>query len=61
MEKILNDEKVKAQKQKEEYEKSQSRLDELEEGQEITRLTAVRIYFPDSCEKCCETHVMYSS
>jgi len=32
MEKILNDEKVKAQKQKEEYERNQSRLDELEEG-----------------------------
>lgn len=31
MEKILNDEKVKAQKQKEEYERNQSRLDELEE------------------------------
>ena len=35
MEKILNEEKVKAQKQKEEYEKNQSRLDELEEGKEI--------------------------
>ena len=35
MEKILNEEKLKAQKQKEDYEKNQSRLDELEEGKEI--------------------------
>jgi hypothetical protein len=35
MEKILNEEKSKTQKQKEEYEKNQGRLDELEEGKEI--------------------------
>ena len=37
MEKTLNEEKVKAQKQKEEYEKNQSRLDELDEGKEIIK------------------------
>ena len=30
--KLMNDEKFKVQKQKEEYERNQNRLDELEEG-----------------------------